>query len=81
LGRPGGEPGPGQLPADPLVPPAWVLRAEADDEVPDVEFDRRPAGVTRAESGERRNTHEIGELRWVVEDGSRCMPSVRRSRG
>lgn len=34
-----------------------------------------------AESGERRNTHEIGDLRWVVEDGSRCMPSVRRSRG
>ena len=35
----------------------------------------------RAESGEGRNTHEFGELRWVVEDRVRTMPSVRRSRG
>ena len=33
-----------------------------------------------AESGERRNTHEAGELRWVVEAGSRTTRSVRRSR-
>lgn len=32
-----------------------------------------------AESGERRNTHKTGALRWVAEDGSRCMPSARRS--
>jgi len=31
-----------QLPADPLVPPAWVLPAEADDEVPDIGI-RSPA--------------------------------------
>jgi hypothetical protein len=35
-----------QLPADPLVPPAWVLPAEADDEVPDIGVDRRPSGLT-----------------------------------
>jgi hypothetical protein len=35
-----------QLPADPLVTPPRVLPAEADDEVPDLGLDRRPAGVT-----------------------------------
>jgi len=40
-----------QLPADPLVPPAWVLPAEADDEVPDIGIDRRPSGVTRPPMG------------------------------
>ena len=33
----------------------------------------------RAESGERRNTHEPGELRWVVEGRVSTMPSVRRT--
>jgi len=37
--------------------------------------------VGRADSGEGRNTHEFGELRWVVEDRVRTMPSVRRSGG
>jgi hypothetical protein len=36
-----------QLTADPLVAPAGVLPAEADEEVPDVGLDRRPAGLTR----------------------------------
>src|SRR3990172_10285841 len=35
-----------QLPADPLVTPPRVLPAEADDEVPDLGLDRRPARVT-----------------------------------
>ena len=35
-----------ELPADPLVPPAWVLLAQADDEVPDIGVDRRSTGVT-----------------------------------
>jgi len=35
---------------------------------------------TVAESGERRNTHEAGELRWVVEGRVPIMRNVRRSR-
>lgn len=47
---------------------------------------RTPAGSTgassdSAESGERRNTHEPGELRWDVEDPSPSMGSVRRMHG
>jgi transposase len=40
---------------------------------------KRVGENVKAESGERRNTQHEGESRWVAEDRSRTMPSVRRS--
>lgn len=52
-----------------------VGATDRDNSSPDPE-----GGNDKAESSERRNTHESGELRWGAEDDSRITPNERHSR-